>query len=98
MNSNSSKADAAVKRADVKISPGLMVHVKGDAPEKDGAHVGMVEHLDGSAYIKLAREASGDGEAHWIPMDWAESSDDNALFLNVDEQTFKEGLLNKLPH
>ncbi len=39
---------------------------------QDGAHVGTVDHMDGESRIKLTRNASSDGQHHYIPLDWVD--------------------------
>ncbi len=41
----------------------------------DGAHVGVVDKVEGQT-LKLARnDAEAGGQHHWIPMDWVASVD-----------------------
>jgi len=35
----------------------------------DGAHVGMVDHMEGSKQMKLAKQDMPDGKHHFIPLD-----------------------------
>jgi hypothetical protein len=41
----------------------------------DGAHVGTVDHLDGTTRIKLTKTDSADGKHHLIPLDWVDHVD-----------------------
>ena len=42
----------------------------------DGAHVGTVDHLEGSDRLKLTRrDAEAGGQHHFIPLDWVENVD-----------------------
>ncbi|MBP1853236.1 DUF2171 domain-containing protein [Rhizobium halophytocola] len=41
----------------------------------DGAHVGTVDHMEGSSRIKLTRTDSPDGQHHLIPLDWVDHVD-----------------------
>lgn len=41
----------------------------------DGAHVGTVDHMDGSSRIKLTKNDSTDGQHHYIPLDWVDHVD-----------------------
>ena len=41
----------------------------------DGAHVGTVDHMDGSSRIKLTKNDSPDGNHHLIPLDWVDHVD-----------------------
>jgi len=37
----------------------------------DGVHVGIVDHLEGAAEVKLARDdPDAGGEPHYIPLSW----------------------------
>ncbi len=64
-----------------KIKEHLTVHTKseGNVP---GVPIGTVEHMDGEKYIKLTKSDSPDGLPHWIPIDWVESVDEHAVYLN----------------
>jgi hypothetical protein len=43
----------------------------------DGAHVGTVDHLDGSSRIKLTKDdPKAGGKHHFIPVDWIDKVDD----------------------
>lgn len=82
-----------------KIKPDLMVHVRGNTTMEGahGAHVGTVDKLEGSRYIKLKKADSRDGEHHWIPLSWVERVDSQAIYLNRTEVEFFDGLLNTGP-
>ena len=41
----------------------------------DGTQVGIVDHLDGPDRIKLAKNASPDGQHHFIPLTWVDHVD-----------------------
>ena len=41
----------------------------------DGTQVGIVDHLDGPDRIKLAKNASPDGQHHFIPLTWVDHID-----------------------
>lgn len=49
----------------------------------DGAHVGTVDHLEGSDRITLTRTDSADGKHHMIPMDWVDHVDAH-VHLNMN--------------
>ena len=52
----------------------------------DGAHVGTVDHMDGSSRIKLTKNDSADGRHHYIPLDWIDHVDQHVhLSKNADE-------------
>ena len=42
----------------------------------DGKHVGIVDHLEGAARIKLAKDdPKAGGRHHFIPLDWVDRVD-----------------------
>ena len=42
----------------------------------DGQHVGIVDHLEGSNQIKLAKkDPKAEGKHHFIPTDWVDHID-----------------------
>ena len=43
----------------------------------DGAHVGTVDHMDGTSRIKLTKTDSEDGKHHLIPLDWVDHVDEH---------------------
>jgi hypothetical protein len=86
------------------IKPDLMVHARAAAGAKEasmkgarGVHVGTVDHAEGDRFIKLKRADSNDGKHHFIPLDWVESVDDKAVYLNKTESEFRAGLLDTVP-
>ncbi len=49
----------------------------------DGAHVGTVDHMDGSDRIKLTRkDPEAHGHHHYIPLEWVESVENDRVRLN----------------
>jgi len=74
------------------IKPNLMVHAKGEGSMKgaSGIHVGTVDHLDGKNWIKLKKTDSEDQRHHWIPVEWVESVDDKAVYLNKTPSQIKQ--------
>lgn len=82
-----------------KIKEDLMVHAKGEGSMQGapGDHVGTVDHMDGEKYIKLNKRDSTDGQHHWIPVDWVESVDDKAVYLNKTQSEFMAGIMNERP-
>ena len=46
-----------------------------DVIGSDGQKVGVVDHLDGTDRIKLTKNASPDGQHHFIPLAWIERVD-----------------------
>lgn len=53
--------------------------------DKDGEHVGTVDHLDGDR-IKLTKSDSSDGQHHYVPLSQVESMDNVAVYLNVTRE------------
>ncbi|MFS2155633.1 MULTISPECIES: DUF2171 domain-containing protein [unclassified Rhizobium] len=52
----------------------------------DGAHVGTVDHMDGTSRIKLTKSDSGDGRHHLIPLDWVDHVDEHVhLTKNAED-------------
>ena len=56
--------------------------------DKDGEHVGTVDHLDGDQ-LKLTRDDSTDGQHHYVPLAQVESMDNVAVYLNVSRNDIK---------
>ncbi len=53
----------------------------------DGAHVGTVDHMDGSDRIKLTRkDPEAHGHHHYIPLEWVESVENDKVRLNKTSQ------------
>ena len=78
-----------------KIKPHLIVYAKGEG-SRQGApslHVGTVEHVDSDKYIKLIKSDSADGQHHWLPLNWVESVDDQAVYLNKTQDEIMTGLM-----
>ncbi|MDF5713305.1 MAG: DUF2171 domain-containing protein [Rhizonema sp. NSF051] len=75
-----------------KIKKNLTVHTKGEK-NKPGEPIGTVEHIDSDKYIKLTQNNSPDGLHHWIPLDWIESVDDQAVYLNKTQEQIITGLM-----
>ena len=46
-----------------------------DVIASDGAKIGVVDHLDGPDRIKLAKNASPDGQHHYVPLAWVDHVD-----------------------
>ncbi|MBB6016232.1 DUF2171 domain-containing protein [Deinococcus radiopugnans] len=53
--------------------------------DKDGEHVGTVDHLDGDR-IKLTKSDSSDSQHHYVPLSQVESMDNVAVYLNVTRE------------
>jgi hypothetical protein len=82
-----------------QIKEHLMVHAKGpdsmnDAP---GVHIGTVDQIEGDQYIKLTKNDSPDGRHRWFPIDWVESVDERAVYLNKTEAEARAGMLDEPP-
>ncbi|MBV9387859.1 MAG: DUF2171 domain-containing protein [Chroococcidiopsidaceae cyanobacterium CP_BM_ER_R8_30] len=78
-----------------RVQEHLIVYAKGNGKRQETADVriGTVEHLDSEKYIKLAKSDSPDGQYHWIPTEWVESVDDQAVYLNKTEDEIIKGLM-----
>jgi hypothetical protein len=50
--------------------------------------VGIVDHLEGRDHIKLTKD--GDGQHHYIPLDWVTSVDDKVHVDRPDDQARRE--------
>ncbi len=77
------------------IKERLIVYAKckGSSQGGPGVHIGTVEHMDGDKYIKLAKSDSLDGQYHWLPADWVEAVDDQAVYLNKTQDEIVKGLM-----
>lgn len=61
----------------------------------DGAHVGTVDHLEGSSRIKLTKTDSPDGKHHLIPLDWVDHVDEHVhLTISADDVARQWTVLN----
>lgn len=56
----------------------------------DGAHVGTVDHMDGTDRIKLTKNDANDGQHHFIPLSWVASAEGNEVKLNKTASEAKE--------
>jgi hypothetical protein len=54
----------------------------------DNGQLAVVDHLDGTDTIKLARDA--EGEHHYIPLTWVSSVDDKVHLDRTGDQVMKE--------
>ncbi|HEY9696846.1 MAG TPA: DUF2171 domain-containing protein [Trichocoleus sp.] len=52
-------------------------------------HIGNVDKVENSEYIKLTKHNAIDGEHHWFPVSWIRAVDERAVYLSktVDEVT-----------
>jgi hypothetical protein len=80
-----------------RITEDLIVYAKSDRGVTYAHHVGTVDHLEGSEFIKLKRWDSPDHRHHWIPVSWVAKVEDHAVFLNKTSREFHQGLLNDCP-
>lgn len=53
--------------------------------DKNGEHVGTVDHLDGDQ-VKLTKSDSSDGQHHYVSLSQVESMDDVAVYLNITRE------------
>ncbi|WP_316435534.1 DUF2171 domain-containing protein [Leptolyngbya sp. NK1-12] len=75
-----------------------MVHAKRPGSTNDaGVHIGTVDRLEDGQYIKLTKADSPDDRHRWFPIDWVESVDDKAVYLNKTEAEAIAGMLNEPP-
>ena len=83
-----------------QIRENLMVHAKGEGSMNgaQGEHIGTVDHLEGERFIKLNRQDSIDGQHHWIPVDWVENIDDQAVYLKMSKKECVEQWLSQNPN
>lgn len=72
-----------------QIKPNLKVMAK-------GVRVGSVDHVDGE-YLKLNRKDADDRAHHWIPLDWIDKIDEQAVFLNHSASEYKHLRRNSKP-
>lgn len=61
-----------------------------DVIASDGAKIGVVDHLDGPDRIKLAKNASPDGQHHYVPLAWVDHVDTH-VHLNKTAVDAKAG-------
>ncbi|MBV8884740.1 MAG: DUF2171 domain-containing protein [Chroococcidiopsidaceae cyanobacterium CP_BM_RX_35] len=82
-----------------KIKEHMMIHAKGEGSMQgaSGVNIGTVDHMDGEKYIKLTKGDAPDGQHHWIPVEWVESVDEQAVYLNKTPDEFRAGLMNEKP-
>lgn len=51
----------------------------------NGRRIGIVDHLDGTDRIKLARQTSGHGHHHLIPVAWVDHVDQHVHLNQTSE-------------
>jgi hypothetical protein len=53
----------------------------------DDAHVGTIDHMEGTDRIKLTRrDPAANGEHHYIPLEWVDSVENDRVRLNKTGQ------------
>jgi hypothetical protein len=82
-----------------QIKEHLMVHAKGPGSMQgaSGEHIGTVDKVEGGKYIKLTKDDSPDGQHHWFPIDWVESVDEKAVYINKTANEARAELLDRQP-
>jgi hypothetical protein len=60
----------------------------------DGQRVGIVDHMDGTDKIKLAKSGSADGQHHFIPVDLIDHVDAH-VHLTKSSKDIKDGWQQK---
>jgi hypothetical protein len=56
----------------------------------EGGQFATVDHLDGN-YIKVTKDnASGDGQHHWVPLNWVTGVDDKVHVDRPGNQAMKD--------
>jgi hypothetical protein len=60
-------------------------------------HIGNVDHLEGSEYIKITKHSAPDGQHHWFPVSWVRAVDERALYLNITVDKALAQLINEQP-
>jgi hypothetical protein len=82
-----------------KIKKDMVVNAKnpGEAKGPTEVNIGVVEQVEGDRYVKLAKNTAPDGREHWFPVDWVESVDEEAIYLNQPADKVMAGLINEAP-
>ncbi len=67
-----------------QIKPNLVVYAKAskNAGDSGGQRVGTVDHMEGTNLIKMKKLDFTDGQHRFIPLNWVERVDENAVYLN----------------
>lgn len=73
-----------------QVKPNLVVYAKAskNAGDSGGQKIGTVDHMEGANLIKLKKSDSDDGRHHFIPLNWVERMDENAIYLNKTADEF----------
>lgn len=58
--------------------------------------VGSVDHLEGK-FVKLTLKDSPSGQHRWIPLHWVERVEGEAIYLNKNEDEFRQGAMTQNP-
>lgn len=82
-----------------QIKEHLMVHAKGTGTMEGapGVHIGTVDRVEGGKYVKLTKDDAHDGRHHWFPVDWVESVDEGAVYINKSAEEAMAQLINQQP-
>ncbi|MCL6434831.1 MAG: DUF2171 domain-containing protein [Leptolyngbyaceae cyanobacterium HOT.MB2.61] len=82
-----------------QIKEHLMVHAKGmgSMEGSPGVHIGTVDRVEGGKYIRLTQNDSHDGRCHWFPLDWVESVNNEAIYLNKRAEEAMSQLIDQPP-
>ncbi len=100
MGDNEEMGSAGESAFDMEsITPGLKVYSKSldeDSDEEED-RVGTIDHMEGSRYIKLTKNDSIDGKHHWIPIEWIDRVDSEAVYLNKDLDEVESSMHNSFP-
>jgi hypothetical protein len=59
----------------------------------EGGQFGTVDHMDGTDYIKLTKDDSG--QHHWIPVEWVTQVDQQVHVDRPGDQAMKDWLTAK---
>jgi len=60
-------------------------------------YIGMVDCVENGKYIKLTKNNALDGRHHWFPIEWVESVDEQAVYLNKTADRAMAELMDKHP-
>jgi hypothetical protein len=59
--------------------------------------IGVVDSVEKNQYIKLTKDDSIDGRYHWFPVDWVETVDEQAVYINKSADKAMAELMDRLP-
>lgn len=95
MNSGEMSDEMLEKQMDQEMMAKIVEHIQVRGSDND--HVGTVDHLDGQSHIKLTKSSAPDGQHHWIPIDWVQSVDDVAVYINRSGEDARSQWLTQGP-